>query len=333
MLKNILLALGWIVAIGLGATLYVEMRTIHELNAKLNLAQEVVADLTAQAEAYVDLEKRYEALEHTVAKLKEQAAVAKDSADSLREEFPVPETVSPTALLKKMLGEDVAAEDSDEGDEKTPRNPMAAMFEGEAGERMMKAGVQTSLTTQYHDLFTTLDLPQEREDTLREVLRTHLEAQAMAGLAMMRGEAMDANATPQDSDLMTAVSDVLTPEELEAFETYQAEMPARVMRQQFDMQIGMMAPGMEAETREYTVDVLVDHMLADNGDQFDATSMAPDLSAIRARYEAAATQLEAELTPEDMAQVQGFLDQLNIGLDMAASMMGQIEDDDSEASE
>jgi hypothetical protein len=34
-----------------------------------------------------------------------------------------------------------------------------------------------------------------------------------------------------------------------------------------------------------------------------------------------------------MAQVRGFLDQLNIGLDMAASMMGQIEDDASEASE
>lgn len=333
MLKNVLLTLGWIVAVGMGATLYIEMQTIHELSAKLTVAQEAVADVSTQAEAYLDLEKRYEALEHTVAELKKRATEAKDSADSLREEFPVPETVSPTALLKKMLGEDVAAEDSDEGGEKTPRNPMAALFEGEAGERMMKAGVQTSLTTQYLDLFTTLDLPQEREDTLRDVLRTHLEDQAMAGLAMMRGEAIEEDSPVNSSDLAAAVAEVLSPEEMALFEQHEAEMPARVLRQQFDMQIGMMAPGIEAETRQYTVDVLVDHMLVDNGDAFDAASVTPDLSAVRARYEAAATQLEAELAPEDMAQVRGFLDQLNIGLDMAASMMGQIEDDASEASE
>lgn len=327
MVKNTMLALGWIVALGLGATLYVEWQTIHQLDAKLQTTQEVLADAKAQAAELIDLEGRYAALESTVAHLKETAETANESASTLREEFPVPETVNPTALLKKMLGTD----GDDEGaDKEKNSNPMAAMFAGEAGEQMMRAGAKTALATQYHDLFTTLDLPEERADALREVLQAHLEDQAMAGLALMRGEPIEESTAHQAEDLKNAVAEVLTPEEMARFEQYQDEMPGRLMRQQFDLQIGMLAPGMEAETRQYTVDVLVDHMLADNGDDFDTTSMMPDLSAIRARYEAAATQLESELAPEDMAQVQGFLDQLNLGLDMAASMMGQ---DDSEPAE
>ena len=230
-----------------------------------------------------------------------------------------------------MLGND--ADEGESADQEQAGNPMAAMFAGEAGEQMMRAGAKTALTTQYHDLFTTLDLPQERADALREVLQAHLETQAMAGLAMMRGEPIEDNTTPHTEELKDAVAEVLTPEEMALFEQYQDEIPARVMRQQFDLQIGMMAPGMEAETRQYTVDVLVDHMMADNGDAFDATSMTPDLSAIRAHYEAAATQLETELAPEDMAQVEGFLEQLNLGLDMAANLMGQNNSDTPEQAE
>ncbi len=331
MIKNIMLALGWIVALGLGAALYVEWQTVHQLTEKLQTTQEVLADAKAQAAALIDLEGRYEALEDTVAHLKETADTAKESASALREGFPVPETVNPADMLKKMLGKDTS-EDGDTDMEKN-KNLLTAMFAGEAGEQMMRASAKTALTTQYHELFTALNLPQERADALREVLQDHLKTRALAGLAMMRGESPDDGSMVDTHDLKSAVTDVLTAEEMARFDQYQEEMPGRLLRQQFDLQIGMMAPGMEAETREYTVDVLVDHMLADNGDQFDATSMAPDISAFRARYEAVATQLEAELAPEDMAQVQGFLDQLNIGLDMAASMMGQIEDDDSEASE
>lgn len=333
MTKNILLALGWVVAMVLATVLYVEMRSIHELHTKLSLAQESMEDAAAQATAYRDLEARYAALENTVATLKKQATEAKDSADSLREEFPIPETVSPSALLKRMLGEDDAPDEAKGGGEKTLRDPLEAMFAGEAGEKLMRAEAKTALTTQYHDLFTTLNLPEERADALRAVLQTHLEEEAMTGLAMMRGETLDDGSPIHSFDLAAAVAEVLSPEEMALFEQHEAEMPARLLRQLFDTEIGMMTPGMTAETRQYTVDVLVEHMLADHGDAFDATSETSDLSAVRASYEAAATQLEAELAPEDMAQVQGFLEQLNLGLDLATSMMEQMESDPAEKTE
>lgn len=327
-MKNAALALGWIVALVLGGILYVEMQTVRELHEKLTAAQEKVAaaqeavasakDATARM---VDLEARYETLEATVARLKSAAESEKETTASVKEKIEVPDDFNPASLLKNMLGGEKAGEG-------TPKNPFQAMFEGERGEKMMKSSVGMTVNMQYKDLFASLNLPEDRAAALREILTEHAEASAMAGLAMMRGEAEGGEA-PKPDDLLAAVSEVLDPDELATFEQYQAELPERMMRQQYELQLGMFAPGMSAKGREHSINVLVDTMLADrdmmNPAQFpsgDSGAIQSHLDRTRGHMEAAAARLAEELGPEDAELLQGFMEQQLAGLEMAATMMG-----------
>jgi len=112
---------------------------------------------------------------------------------------------------------------------------------------------------QYSALYSELNLPEDRKAALREVLLDHARAGAAVALAMMRGEGDPENGSmPSESDLLAAAGELLSPEEMEQFSEYQAELPEKMMRQQFEMQFNMMAGDLPEEVRNHTVDVLVE---------------------------------------------------------------------------
>ena len=172
------------------------------------------------------------------------------------------------------------------------------MFEGEEGEKMMEVMLPAQVDMQYGPILSELGLSEERRSALREVLLEHARKGAAIGMAMMRGEKkLEDIEVPGDEDLMAAVGEVLDPEELAQFEQYQEELPERMMRQQFDMQMGMMAGDLPEEVRAVAVDVLVENLLAAQPDQ---KLGAPDFEAMRAAFDDTLVVLERELEPEHL---------------------------------
>lgn len=319
--KNIALAAGWTLAIVLGGILYVQLQNVGALQEKLATAQATYESVKDSAARVASLEAKAEALEKTVATLKAASEDGMATAKSPRGTVEVPENFDPAALLKNMLGggKTGSADTAESGDKKS-KNPFAAMFEGEQGEKLMENALPMQVDMQYSALFKELKLTDERKAALREVILEHARAGMAAGVAMMRGEKPPEGFTkPSDDDLLAAVGEILTPEELKQFTEYQETLPERMMRQQFDMQFGMMAGDLPEEVRNRAVDVLVENMLAA---QEPETMGRPDFDAMRAAFDNSITQLEQELSPEDAARIRTMIEQQRAGIDMAARMFG-----------
>jgi hypothetical protein len=315
MAKNIGLAAGWVLAVVLGAMLLAQMQSLGAMRDKLAAAEGAAASVTEATEKIAALEAQCATLE---AKLAELTAASAESAAVPAVSAEVPKGFDPKALFKSMLG---AAKT--EGAESEPsKNPFASMFEGEQGEKLMESMIPTQVEMQYSALFSELNLSDERKAALREVLLEHARAGARYGMAMMRGEATkDGDGPPSDEDLLTAVGEVLDPEELKQFTEYQEAMPERLLRQQYDMQIGMFAGDLPQEVRDRTVDVLVENVLASQPDGMNSGVM-PNFESMRAAFDTSLATLEQEVAPEYLDRVRAVIQQQQAGIDLAASMFG-----------
>jgi len=322
MLKNILFAAGWILAIVLGGVLYVELQTIGALKAKVESAQATYESVKASAARVASLEEKCAALEATVATLSEAAKKGMETAAAVRDKMDVPEGFDAAALVKNMFGGDGTAEESAGDGGKNSKNPFAAMFEGEEGEKLMESMLPAQIDMQYGELFNMLGLTDERKAALRDLILEHARAGSAAAMAMMRGESSpDEMEMPSDDGLRAAVGELLTPAELEQFNAYQEALPEKMMRQQFEMQIGMMAGDLPEEVRNLTVDVLVENLLTA---QPEGMTSMPDFDAMRAAFDNTIVTLEQEqeLEPEYLDRVRGLIQQQRAGIDMAARMLG-----------
>lgn len=318
--KNIALASGWILAIVLGGILYTELQTIGALKDKLESAQATYESVKESAAKVVSLEEKCAALEATVAKLSEAADKGMAAAAAVRDKVEIPEGFDPKALVKNMFAGEGAPGDRTAEEDGEKKNPFAAMFEGEQGEKLMETMLPAQVDMQYSELFTALGLTDERKAALRNLLVEHARAGAAEGMAMMRGEKRPEDlVAPSKDDLLAAVGELLTPEEMEQFSEYQEGLPEKMMRQQFDMQIGLMAGDLPEDVRNHTVDVLVDNLLAA---QPDGETMRPDFAAMRDAFDQSLATLEQELAPEHVDRVRALIQQQRAGIEMAAQMFG-----------
>lgn len=291
------------------------------------------AAVAATQAALDSANERVTALEARVTEL-QQAAKAVE---------PATESKSPKDMVKGLLGAVVdraAAEIQEEvGAHEAPSegkgggNPFASMFEGEAGEKMMEASLDMAVDMQYGGFFGEAGLTPEKEAALREVLLAHSRGQGAAGMAMMRGEELpEGTAVPTEEDLMASVKELLSAEEYEAFEQYQEEIPERMARQQFEMQLNMFAPGMSQESFDTTVDVMAQRLATVTQTQTDmleqgntADAMSQGTALMSQAYDEALTELEATLPEEDMTRVRRFVDQQRAMFEMLSNMSNEEE--------
>lgn len=325
--KNIVLAAGWMLALILGGVWYMESQTVQGLEDRLaesEQAYESVQEAAAQVDA---LEAKCTMLEETVARLA-AASEADTAASAPSDGTEVPAEFDPGALVQSMLGGGkTEAGEPGGGGAKKRENPFTSMFEGEDGEKLMESVLPMQVDMQYGALFQELDLPADRKAALRAALLDHARGGMAAGMAFMRGEdAPEDAAMPTDEDLLAAVGEILSPEELAEFSAYQEELPERMLRQQYDMQMGMMAGDVPEEVRAITVDVLVENMLA--VEEAQESAMQPDFEAMRAAFDNTLVQLDQALTPEEVERVRPFIEQQRAGIDMAVSMFGFGEDEE-----
>jgi hypothetical protein len=99
-----------------------------------------------------------------------------------------------------------------------------------------------------------------------------------------------------------------------------------MLRQQFDMQMNMVAGDLPEDIRATAVDVMVENLLEAGQTGMD---MNPDFNAMRAAFDNTLADLGQVLSPEDFERVRPIIDQQRAGIDMAVRMMG-LEDEETE---
>lgn len=203
---------------------------------------------------------------------------------------------------------------------------MLKMYEGEQGKKFAQVSANAAVNMYYGDLFEQLDLPPEAEQRVREILANHLAEQIQTGAQMMARTTTPAERKQYDEDMKTALrndlAEVLNDTGLGIYDAYQEGFQERVMRQSYDMQLGMFAPGLAQENREVVVDVLVEELRSsaeagespfmnqpEPGDQLDA-------------LERSRMRLSTVLDDEQMKEVDRFIGQQRAALEMFQDMMG-----------
>ena len=112
---------------------------------------------------------------------------------------------------------------------------------------------------------------------------------------------------------------------LAVWEEYEETKEARVMEQQYEMQLGMFAPGLTPENRELAKQVLVEEMFAVQPEMEQFPSGDAQLDSVfdvqLGAYESARERLVEQLDDDQLAQFDRFVDQQQNMLEMASQMM------------
>ena len=307
-------------------------RVKSEALARVQTLEKQIGELK---KCFVSKEEALKSLEGKVAELEAKAAsvsaqtdssgVAPDQAAAAQEQKPA-EGVA--GMLEKLMGgkkEDKAEEESG-----NPMAAMANMFKGEHGKEMAKQSASMAVNMQYAELFSSLHLPADVEQQVRDIISESMAGQISSGMEAMQGggpaEDFKKKHDEAQAKVRADLAKILSPEEMATYDEYETALPKHSLSQSYDMQLGMMAPGMSAESRTRARDVLVEEMLPSiegqmkgeipKGDEF-ATIMAAQKDALgRARE-----RLAQEFDEAQMGQVDRFVQQMQQTMEMSSRMM------------
>lgn len=216
---------------------------------------------------------------------------------------------SPLAAFGKMLateGEDAGAEAGEQF-----VKGMMKMVGGEMAESFMEPMIDMQMETQYAPLFEELGLDTATEDQVREIYSRHMREAARATMDLFTGDADltgIVDMTEQSNERIRAeLESVLTPEQLEQVDAYEAALPERMAREAYDTQLRMFAPGLDTETRDFAAQVFAEESAAAQ-EQSSADGLNP-IAAEAAANQRALARLANELDPEQYRRVERFVEQ------------------------
>ena len=241
------------------------------------------------------------------------------------------------SLLQKMMsavtggGKDEKAADDQQGN---PLGALAKMYSGEKGKEMARYSAEMAVNMHYQDLFANLHLPADVEQRLRDVLKENLAEQITTGVEALGGKASPETlkSTKDDFDarLRAKVAEILSPEEMTAWDEYQATLPKRMLTQGLDMQLNMFAPGLAPETRTRARDVLVEELLQTQAGQQGMgipanTDFQSQLTAQQEAFGRARERLAQELDETALTEVDRLITQMQQMIEMSTRMMGNVQ--------
>ncbi len=228
---------------------------------------------------------------------------------------------------------DTAAAEQTTKEDAGPKNPFANMFSGPEGRKMAEFSAKSAVAMQYGDFFQEVELPADVEQKVRTLLTANMVAQIMRGMEVARGEA-DAEevqeATKQSAEeLRVDLAEVLTEEELAAWDEYEKTKNTRIMEKRFDLQLGMYASGLTPENRKLATAALVEEMLAST----ETVTQTPDLAkqgpaaaleAQLAGLERAREKLAAQLDETQLGHFDRYVEFHKNAMKMAQQWMGDM---------
>jgi hypothetical protein len=262
--------LGWILAatvlLGLTVLAFHEQELQIELGQQLEYIEKIQGQLQSARLGLEDAQQTIVLLETRIGEL--EGLVSQAAPGDVQDE-PTAETALPALenLLSRFQQQQAGA-----GGESQRRNPMEfmrSMYEGEEGQRLVEYSTDMQFNMQYGTLNEWLQLPDERLEAVNGIIRQHLRDQMTQGMAMF-SEGFDRDKARQlheeaGTTLRDALSEVLTPVELSQWDDFESTAQTRMMTQQYEMQLSMMAPGIRPDTREYIVAVLAEELQAASG--------------------------------------------------------------------
>ncbi len=332
-LTGFLLAAG---GVALAITFYFEL---HSVNVELAYAREASDSLRVE-----------------LAQQQQLVATLQEESDRLRAELESkPAGVDGASLLKSLLG---GLDDASGTKGKSPGEELLNMFGGEdsplaalgkmldsedggeAGEAMLKemmesvgtemAGsflepmLEMQLDTQYAALFDELNLTPEVEASIREIYSRHLREASKSAMGLFTGETDMASLADMANDtneqVRAELAEFLTPEQLTQVDAYETELPRRMARQSYEMQMNMMAPGLAPEVRELAAAILAEENVPlESGYVPNMANFAEEQSE---GFDRALARLANELDEREFARVERFLEQQQRMNEWSANLFG-----------
>jgi hypothetical protein len=297
-----------VLAVALGAlvgVLYTETETL-----RAQLAEQQTINKTLQAKIDADATK---ALAATLA-----PAPAKEAAPTEKSATAAPAAPAfdPSKLLEAMMA---PKKDAGDGQAETDgaQNPMgdamgmvSGLMENEAFSGQV---VDMQVEMMYGGFLKDAGLTPEVREAVRAAIGESVGAMFKDSMSFLKDgdlTAMDdmaQNEEQRKAALREVLAQNLTPEQLAAYDTYEEELPRRMLEQSFDMQLSMMGGTMDEETRAVVRDTLVETLLPLQED----ASLKPSesMSQSTAAMEQALDRLEGLLPPDQYESAARFIQQ------------------------
>ncbi len=301
-------------------------RHINELSAVIDDMETHIAALTESVGA---LEDQVEAASETVATLRAKAEELEEEA-SLADALPADDSdmeLSMGDMLESLLLDD---------DDSSPMAMngagfMANLFDGPQGDMMLEAGTRMMLDMQYGEFFDML--APENVDVVREILSDYLVQTARLGVKIMGTDGDDDSfdavfqeMEAHEDSFLSELRDVIGDDGVALYEQYQLEMPARMLDQSLEMQLGMYARGLSVETRDMVRHTMVEEMLyampEDVMQRPDPAGMQLGITLQQEGYARALERLAPVLDEEEYHVVDNFVQQQLQMMEMFETMMG-----------
>ncbi len=192
--------------------------------------------------------------------------------------------------------------------------------------------VQTDMMVnmQYAPFLDGYQFPADKEDAVRDILAMYAREELRSAMGMF-GEggtpsAEEMQATEEDTRqrLLADLAEVLSSEELAAFEAYEQDKEYYVLQQSYDQQMAMFAPGLQPETRELARVIFAEEALYAQQQLRESGQMDPrsSIDSVLDSMENARARLEVSLTPDEFRKVDRFITNMN---GIMASTMSMFE--------
>ena len=206
---------------------------------------------------------------------------------------------------------------------------MMNMLKSPQGEKMLEAGVNMTVNMQYADFFNLL--APETVETARKIIGNFMTRTARYGIDFMNGgddanldtakNTMESERAAMLAELKNAIGD----DGVALFEQYEQELPGKMMDQALEMQLGMFAQGLSAETQDMVRQTLVEELLAaqpDNGATTSSTLATQTMMETQGEaYNRALERLSLQVTEDEYAVVERFVQQQQQMVNMFSTMM------------
>jgi hypothetical protein len=275
-------------------------------------------------QAATDSQQQAQALKEQAGRQDEQVRRLEETVGQLEQRLAA--ATAPENAATPGAGE-TPAEPRKPAEQANPMANMMKMFEGEQGKKFAEASADAAMAMQYGDLFTQLALPPETEQKVRGILRDYM-VRAMQGSAEFMKGGADPKAAKKfeddfDAEMRAELSKVLSNEGMAMFDEYETGSAERMLRKSFEMQLGMFAPSLNDENRTMVVDVMVEEMMALEQEPGSLATMS-DPGAIKGQLDAlerSRQRLSTVLDEQQMTQIDGFIQQTRMGIEMFMQMM------------
>lgn len=325
---------GWIVALGCAVALgLMGARLLDAKREAARMKEDLAAQRTMFDGQHAETEKQLEGANKTIERLErrlaelegesaneggEEPAVAQPSFDKLARLF--------TKSAPKGAGEGEGAA----GGKENFMSAMAGMFQGESGQKMADFSAGMAVDMAYKDLFANWNLPEDVEEQARQIIKDHMSEQIKASMEVFGSgfdkEKIDKLEEDGKNQLRQQLSGVLNAQELAQWEEYESTIEDHMLKQQFDMQLGMFAPGLTPENRAIVRDVLAEESLAgkDSAEGIDdiQASFETQSEALDRAYERLSQ--DGRLDEAQLAEFDRFMSSMEQQMEMARTMFNSF---------